>query len=212
MTTFNTQCILHWRLQLEEFIPTFLFTTGNSIVIADALSRIPTEIHPHSHTVVQQVLPNALPTAVQLLVNDQDLVQQLLADPDHHIPVNTDLLNNSILTTTPNLAEYLLEHPVSDVDGNIPFQFSTIKEYQQHDQTITNLETTQPEKYTPKNLGSDEIIILCHNEQQIVVLNEMFEKLVHWYHLSIVHKLGATRLHTTLKQHLFHPKLASKVC
>ena len=77
-----------------------------------------------------------------------------------------DVPNSSILTTTPYLAECLLEHPVFDINGNLPFQFSTIKEYQQCDQTITNLVTTQPDKYTTKNLGGNEIIIL-HNEQQI---------------------------------------------
>ena len=104
------------------------------------------------------------------------MVQQLSADPDHHIPVNMDLQNSSILTTTPNLAECLLEHPVFGIDCNLPFQFSTIKEYQQHDQTITNLVTTQPDKYTTKNLGGKKYILLCHNEQQIVILNEMLDK------------------------------------
>ena len=78
------------------------------------------------------------------------MVQQLLADPDHHILVNMDLLNSPILTTTPNHTECLLEHPVFDINGNIPFQFSTIIGYQQHDHTITNLVTTQPDKYTTK--------------------------------------------------------------
>ena len=40
----------------------------------------------------------------------------------------------------------------------------------------------------------------------------MLEKLLCWYHLSMVHKLGATRLISTLKQHFFHPKLATKIC
>ena len=130
MTTFNTQCILCWRLQLEEFKPTFLYKTSSSNVITDALSRIPTEIRPHSHTVVQQILANALSRAVQLPANDQDLVQQLPADPDNHILVHTDLPHNSIPTTTPDLAKCLLEHPVFDTNSNLPFQFSTIKEYQ----------------------------------------------------------------------------------
>ena len=40
----------------------------------------------------------------------------------------------------------------------------------------------------------------------------MLKKLVHWYHLSMVHNLSTTRLYATLKQHFFHPKLASKIC
>ena len=83
--------------------------------------------------------------------------------------VNTDLPNNSILTTTPDLAECLLEHPFFDSDGNLPFQFSTIKEFQQQDQTIANLVTTQPEEYTTKTLGRNENITLQNREQQIVI-------------------------------------------
>ena len=105
VTTFNTQCILQWRLQLEEFKPTFLYKTGNSNIIPDALSRILTEVPTHSHTMAQKLPDNALSRVMQLLVDDQNLVLQLSADPDHHIMVDTDLPNNSILTTPPNLAK-----------------------------------------------------------------------------------------------------------
>ena len=53
-----------------------------------------------------------------------------------------NLPHDSVLTKTPDLIECLLEHPTFDADGNLPFQFSTIHEYQQNDQTIANLATT----------------------------------------------------------------------
>ena len=42
LTEFTTQRVLRWRLLLEEFNPTFLYKSGPSNVLADALSRIPT--------------------------------------------------------------------------------------------------------------------------------------------------------------------------
>ena len=67
---------------------------------------------------------------------------------------------HSILTSTPELAECLLEHPVFDDDGNLPFCFATIQEYQQQDHNVTKLATTQPDKYMTKHLGGHEIITL----------------------------------------------------
>ena len=42
LTEFTTQCVLCWRLLLEEFTPTFLYKTGPDNVLADALSCVPT--------------------------------------------------------------------------------------------------------------------------------------------------------------------------
>ena len=42
LTTFTTQHVLRWRLLLEEFCPTFLYKSGTTNVLADALSRINT--------------------------------------------------------------------------------------------------------------------------------------------------------------------------
>ena len=44
LTSFTTQCILRWRLLLEEFQPTFHYKQGITNIIADALSRVPTGI------------------------------------------------------------------------------------------------------------------------------------------------------------------------
>ena len=193
MTTFNTQCILRWRLQLEEFTPLFLFKTGASNVLADALSRLPAEFH--SHTVVWH-LPAHTPTRVsQLPATDQTLVQQLPADT---YTTGQPLPPHSILTSTPDLAECLLDHPVFDDNRNLPFRFATIREYQQQNHNIANLATTQPDKYITKAFGGHEIITLRNDGQQIIIPKAMLGKLVRWYHQATVHALGASRLHTTI--------------
>ena len=154
-------------------------------------------------------LPDHTPTQdLQLPVNNQSLVQQLPADTCTTVP---PLTPHSILTSTPELAECLLEHPVFDNDGNLPFRFTTIRDYQQRDNNIANLATTQPNRYMTKNLGGHEIITLWTDGQQIVIPNDMLEGLVHWYHHATVHALGATHLHTAIQQHFFHPKLRSEI-
>ena len=55
---------------------------------------------------------------------------------------------------------------------------STLRKYQQCDHTVANLATTQPTKYTTKNLGGHEIITLHRDGQQILIPNEMMEGLV----------------------------------
>ena len=145
------------------------------------------------------------PTQVsQLPVTDQTSVQQLPADT---YTTGQPLPQHSILTSTPDLAECLLEHPVFNNNGNLPFRFSTIREYQQQDHHVANLATTQPDKYITKNLGGHEIITLRNDGQQIILPNSMLQKLVDWYHQATTHSLGATRLYTTIHQHFHHPKL-----
>ena len=144
----------------------------------------------------------------QLPANNQSLVQQLPADTCTTIQA---LLPHSILTSTPELAECLLEHPVFNDDGNLPFCFATIRDYQQQDDSVTNLATTQPNKYMTKNLGGHEIITLRNNGRQAVIPNDMLEGLVCWYHHTTIHALGTTHLYTTIQQHFFHPKLQSEI-
>ena len=206
MTTFNTQRVLRWRLQLEEFKPLFLFKTGTSNVLPDALSRLPA--NSHSHTVARYPPAHNPTWVLQLPATDQTLVQQLPADT---YTTGQQLPPHSILTSTPDLAKCLLKHPVFDDNGNLPFRFATIREYQQQDHNVANLATTQPDKYITKNLGSLEIITLRNDGQEIIIPNSMLGNLVHWYHQATVHAFGATRLYTTIQQHFQHPKLRSEI-
>ena len=136
------------------------------------------------------------------------MVQQLPADTCTTVQ---PLPPHSILTSTPELAECLLEHPMFDDNGNLPFHFATIRDYQELHHNVTNLAITQLTKYMTKNLGGHEIITLWTDGQQIVIPNDMLEGLVNWYHDATVHSIGATRLHTTIQQHFSHPKLRSDI-
>ena len=57
-----------------------------------------------------------------------------------------------------NLLDAFLEHPVFDEEGRVPIQFSTIYEYQQNDQTVTQLPIEKPDGYQYKTLGGFPII------------------------------------------------------
>ena len=41
LSQFTTQCIMHWRLLLEEYGPTFVLKKGSKNCITDALSQVP---------------------------------------------------------------------------------------------------------------------------------------------------------------------------
>ena len=97
---------------------------------------------------------------------------------DCSIPTNSTTPQHSILTTDPDLAECLLVHPIFYDDGNLPFQFSTIADYQQHDHTVAQLPTTNPENYRTKNIGGCNIIALCNNDQQMIITDSMLQKLI----------------------------------
>jgi RNase H-like domain found in reverse transcriptase len=53
-TNFNTECVMRWRLLIEEFGPELIYIKGNSNVVADALSCLNITSEPMScdHTIV----------------------------------------------------------------------------------------------------------------------------------------------------------------
>ena len=44
VSKFTTQRVMHWRLLLEEFGPTFFYKKGEENIVADAFSRVPTTL------------------------------------------------------------------------------------------------------------------------------------------------------------------------
>ena len=73
VSKFTTQCVMRWRLLLEEFGPTFFYKKGVENIVEDAFSRVPTSSierrlgRKHDVSVRQALVPEtqvAYPTGV----------------------------------------------------------------------------------------------------------------------------------------------------
>ena len=78
MMQFTAQCILHWQLLLEEFIPKFEYLAGKCNVIADALSHVPIDEG------ISQSVEEINTNCVELYMQINDQVENLLAKPKHN--------------------------------------------------------------------------------------------------------------------------------
>ena len=110
-----------------------------------------------------------------------------------------------------HLLDAFLEHPVFDEEGRVPIQFSTIYEYQQNDQKVTQLPIEKPEGYQYKTLGGFPIICTAGEHSKMVLTDVMLPKAVKWFHEATAHNAGISRLDEHLKFHFFHPRLSAEV-
>ena len=97
--TLTTQRVLHWRLFIEEFHPTFHYIKGIDNVIADAISR--------------------LPQCTESIV-DSDLFQPNL-DADHNAEAFPLEFDNS------TLLQCLLYHPVLPEEIIFSLEYSLLR-------------------------------------------------------------------------------------
>ena len=145
LTELTTQRILRWRLLLEEFNPTFLYKSGPSNALADALSPIPTarterESSQDNLTSNDELMFCLLsyPILVEFPINQE--VTPLGNSQGVHVsgqeaaglyhpgqcPLPTNVAQHK-------LEEIFLEHPMSDEQGRLPFHYKTLFDYQQED-------------------------------------------------------------------------------
>ena len=110
-----------------------------------------------------------------------------------------------------NLLDAFLEHPVFDEEGRVPIQFSTIYDYQQNDQKVTQLPIEKPEGYQYKTLGGFPIICTAGQHSKMVLTDVMLPKAVKWFHEATAHNAGISHLEEHLKFHFFHPRLSAEV-
>lgn len=184
LTAFTSQRVLRWRLLLEEFNPTFHHVPGATNKLADALSRVPT-----GATSSEGKPPSPS--------NDRD--------QDGYCMLKDD----------PSLADCLLVYPEFDETGRHPFHFGTIREYQQNDNEWRNAwqlaAQKAPEQHVVKNFNGVELLCYAPKSKpsawKIAIPTIMLPKLVAWYHLTLAHAEGMTRLGDTISAHFYHPKL-----
>jgi hypothetical protein len=82
--TLSTQCVLHWRLFIEEFHPTFHYIKGVDNVVADALSCLPIEALSEVGMIQHDVDPEYNAEVFSIELDNEPILECLLHHP--HLP------------------------------------------------------------------------------------------------------------------------------
>ena len=77
ISLFTTQCILLWRLLIEEFNPTFYYLPGPCNVVANALSRLPTSEAAHLNAVPSDTPVRHIRDSLTSMLCDMTLMESL---------------------------------------------------------------------------------------------------------------------------------------
>ena len=224
LTDFTTQRVLRWRLLLEEFNPTFLYKSGPSNVLADALSRVPTarterESSRDDLTSNDELMfcLSSYPILVEFPI-DQEVTPLATSQSVQgagqeaaglHRPGRCPLPTN---VAQHKLEEIFLEHPMFDEQGRLPFHYKILFDYQQEDPQLLELPTSTPQQYQWGNMGGHLLVCRHHNQHnRICLTDKMLPLIVDWFHKATAHNLGITRLQENLRFHFYHPKLLAEV-
>ena len=219
---FTTQRILHWRLLIEEFTPTFLYKTGPDNVLADALVHIPAARMERESTTTSAQLVDCLscyPFQVEF-PSDQAVMANCRADcPPNNVAsqeaegrISPGRCPLSTIVVQPHQEEVFLKHPVFDDQGRLPFQYKTLYEYQQEDPSILALPFNKPQQFQVETMGSYGLV--CHYQGQhnhICLSDTLLPMVANWFHNATAHNSGISRLQETLCFHFYHPKLLVEV-
>ena len=222
LTEFTTQRVLCWCLLLEEFTPTFLYKTGPDNVLADALSHVLTARMERESTTTSAQLVDCLscyPFQVEFPC-DQVVVVNCQADwPPNHVAGQEAVGQFSpgrcplpMIVVQPHQEELFLEHPVSDDQGRLPFQYKTLYEYQQEAPSILALPINKPQQFQVETMGGYGLV--CHYQGQhncICLTDTLLPMVVNWFHNAMAHNSGISCLQETLHFHFYHPKLLVEV-
>ena len=222
LTDFTTQCVLRWRLLLEEFNLMFLYKAEPDNVLVNALSRVLTTRTERESTTMSAQLIDCLscyPFQVEF-PSDQAVMANCRADCPPNSVASQDAVGQfssgqcplPMIVVQPQQEELFLEHLVFDAQGRLPFQYKTLYEYQQEDPRILVLPTNQPHQHQLENMGSYGLV--CHYQGQhnhICLTDTLLPMVVDWFHKATAHNTGITCLQETLHFHLYHPKLLAEV-
>ena len=223
LTDFTTQRVLRWRLLLEEFNPTFLYKSGPSNVLADALSRVPTarterESSRSDLTSNEELMfcLSSYPILVEFPM-DQEVTPSANCHNNYVAGQEAAGLNRpGRCPFTTNVAQHqqeelFLEHPMFDEQGRLPFHYKTLFDYQQEDPQLLELPTSTPQQYRWENMGGHLLVCRHHNQHNRVCLTDkMLPLIVDWFHKATAHNLGITRLQENLRFHFYHPRLLAE--
>ena len=139
--------------------------------------------------------------------------------PPHHVAsqealgqISPGQCPSSTIVVQPHQEEVFLEHPILDHQGRLPFQYTTLYEYQQEDPSILALPINRPQQYHVETMGGYGLVCHYHGQHNRICLTDtLLPMVVNWFHNVMAHNSGITCLQESLRFHFYHPKLLAEV-
>ena len=213
LTQFQTQRVLRWRLTLQEFNPTIEFKAGKLNVVADSMSRVPT----------QSVSPwlGESPSGARVPYDDDDAGEEELATlPDTRLQwddslydcfmaLDDDMMIQSLADAL-GIDETLFISPVFDEDSRYPLDPATIAHYQEQDAALQA--AVQRDPHLRRQVMPGDVTLIVHidnvdeDEWRVVLPTTMLDRTIQWYHERLAHA-GSRRTITTMARVWFNPQM-----
>jgi len=181
---FQTQCVLCWRLFLEDFGVQFHYIKGETNSLANALSHLP--LAERQDTPVADA-PGVSNTTVNSFFS-------MAID-------NTDLLDCFV-------------HLPAAEGIPFDLDYQSIRNAQVGDACLEALRQDKPASFVEQLLAPDVSVTCYIPEPnapwKIYLPTNLLDNAIKWYHLALGH-LGQNRLYDTIHMHFFHPDLRNKI-
>jgi hypothetical protein len=204
----QTQCVLQWRLFLDDYSVKFHYIKGNSNTLADALLHLPFDEEQKVYALPshdnQKHNTWEITTSCQLVLNGDSVHVRPNQNPEdtndiyHQLYWSLDLFQP--LAMENDLIACFLHLPMLE---NIPFilTYAKIAQAQPGDAQLQLLRAQKPNQYTQKLLAPN-LSLWCYQKAQdqpwsIYLPQDMLESAVMWYHHALSH-VGQVRLMDTM--------------
>jgi hypothetical protein len=195
--TCKTQCVLHWRTKIEEFLPMLHYIEGPCNILADNLSRLHRLVTPAQIAEGKKLVERA-----EVSIEEEDKAYFL--DQEY-----SGLYNEYVWEC---IECYLNLPDTPHPDENL-LNYAHIHELQQQDEQLLALQVKYPDNYVNLQLDDNIDDIICYKTDptqlnwKIALPESMVVDTVNWFHQVMGHP-GEKRLQEMLNQCYFHPRFA----
>ena len=189
-----SQRMVRWRLMLEEFNPTIKHVAGKDNDAADALSRLEMKEKPYD-TITWEKQNKPLH-----YVNDKQMKEMCYVMSNCQFESNVD-----------DEYMYPLAAEREFADKQYPLDVTLFKTNQDADTKLqTKVQANQKwnnQRFTTKEIEGVELI---HDNGKILVPEQLWERVLDWYHLLLVHP-GEKRMESTIRLVYTWPGMRTQV-
>ena len=209
--TLNSECVLRWRLFIEEYNPIFHYVPGQDNAVADALSRLPISERQECSTPASARSSSAN-KSWQTTMYSECATESFMIDEDMATDKKFDHIS-TLITDENELFDCFMNHPGIPAHEPTVLDFQSMQTAQQQDAALQTLNAEDPQHFPCIAMANNVELICCVRDPnnsnacwKICLPDNMVQATCLWYHRVLGH-IGAKRLKTTMQQHLHHPDL-----